>query len=221
MLTPDERAAFSSTALGFETPVKALVFLLSANAPVDHRGCPRPLDRAPAASCLLRRPAGAAVFFKAVDFGNQKGNTTMNLPVWWRQAAFSVVESADILSVPEDTLRTWMAREPSGDYLGARTGGRVYLSGNDLYFYSLLREFSGFGVGIRSAMGAAAGIATYAETILPPDKYIIIRKQVGIAQFEQTDEIDVSDRPAAVIPLLRLAEVLIDRCASVYTGSRD
>lgn len=144
----------------------------------------------------------------------------MNLPVWWRQATFSVAESAEILSVPEDTLRTWMAREPSGDYLGARTGGRVYLSGNDLYFYSLLREFSGFGVGIRSAMGAAAGIATYAETILPPDKYIIIRKQVGIAQFEQTDDIDVSDRPAAVIPLLRLAEVLIERCNSIYTGSR-
>ena len=145
----------------------------------------------------------------------------MTLPVFWRQAAFSVAESAEILSVPEDTLRTWMAREPSGDYLGARTGGRVFLSGNDLYFYILLRDFSGFGVPVRLAMGAAAGIASCAEDALPPDKFIIIRKQVGAAQFEQADEVDVSDRPAAVIPLRRQAEVLIERCAAVYKGSRD
>ncbi|MCZ7977420.1 hypothetical protein O9X80_23245 [Agrobacterium salinitolerans] len=161
------------------------------------------------------------LFFKADHFGSLTRNDKMNLPVFWRQATFSVAESAEILSVPEDTLRTWMAREPSGEFLGARTGGRVFLSGNDLYFYSLLRDFSGFGVPIRPAMGAAAGIAEFSGTALPPEKFIIIRKRIGSTHFEQTDDVDVSDRPAAVIPLRRQAEVLIDRCTAICARRSD
>lgn len=141
----------------------------------------------------------------------------MTLPSYWRQAAFSVAESAQILSVPEDTLRTWMAREPSGEYLGTRTGGRVFLSGNDLFFYALVREFTAYGVAVRSAMGAAAGIASFAIDALPPEKYIIIRRRVGVSEFEQTNAPDLDLRPAAVIPIRKLAEVLIERAAETYT----
>lgn len=143
----------------------------------------------------------------------------MTLPSFWRRAAFSVAEAADILAVPEDTLRTWMAREPSGDFLGLRQGGRVFLSGNDIYFYALVREFTTYGVAVRIAMLTAAPIAEFSTHDLPPEKYIIIRRRVGVSEFEQTSEPDLETRPAVVIPLRKLAEVLIDRASGIYTGA--
>lgn len=140
----------------------------------------------------------------------------MTLPSFWRQAAFSVAESAEILCVPEDTLRTWMAREPTAQYIGAKTGGRVFLSGNDLYFYALVREFAAYGVPIRTAMHCADGIASFSTHDLPPEKYIVVRNRGPISNFEQTNEPVIDDRPALVIPLRKLATVLIERCTEVY-----
>ena len=62
----------------------------------------------------------------------------MTLPNYWRRAAFSVAGPPTFSTYP-DTLRTWMAREPTGDFLGAKTGHRVFVSGNDVFFYALVR----------------------------------------------------------------------------------
>lgn len=140
----------------------------------------------------------------------------MTLPSFWRRAAFSVAEAAHILLVPEDTLRTWMAREPSGEYIGARERGRVFLSGNDLFFYALVREFTAYGVAVRIAMFTAAGIASFSVDALPPEKYIVIRRRVGVSDFERTNDPDLDARPVCVIPLHKLAEVLIERAEATY-----
>jgi hypothetical protein len=140
----------------------------------------------------------------------------MMLPSWWRRPAFGVAEAAGILCVPEDTLRTWMAREPTGQYIGARTGGRVYLSGKDIYFYSLVREFTAYGVAVRTSMHVADGIASFSGDAMPPDKFIVIRRRSTVSEFEQTDNPDLESRPATVIPLRKLAEVMIERAGGVY-----
>ena len=141
----------------------------------------------------------------------------MTLPSFWRQAAFSVAESAEILDVPEDTLRTWMAREPTAQYIGSKTGGRVFLSGQDIYFYALVREFAAYGVPIRTAMLCADGIASASTHDLPPEKYIIVRNSGAVSNFKQTNDPTVDDRPALVIPLRVLASTLIERCTATYT----
>ncbi len=137
----------------------------------------------------------------------------MTLPNFWRRAAFSVAESADILDVPIDTLRTWMAREPSGDYLGAKTGNRVHLSGNDVFFYALVRDLTAYGCPTRAAMAAAAGIAELATDELPPEKPIIIRRRARSTEFVDSDD---AKHSVAVIPPRALAEEIIERCAAVY-----
>ncbi len=139
----------------------------------------------------------------------------MTLPPFWRRAAFSVAEAADILDVPIDTLRTWHAREPSGDFLGAKTGHRVFLSGNDIYFYALVRDFTAYGCPTRAAMGAAAGIARFATDDLPPEKHVVIRRRSSSTEFAHTNDPNL-DHSVAVIPPRSLAQEIIERCAATY-----
>lgn len=141
----------------------------------------------------------------------------MTLPSFWRQAAFSVVEAARIIEVPEDTLRTWMGRCPYNDFMGLKTGGRIFLSGHDLYFWSLIRDLAFFGVGIRVAMLSVQNIASEAAHRLPNVEKLVIRK-LGTDewQFEIVDDPDFVERSALVIPLRSLAISIIGRGAAVY-----
>ncbi|MDL2409970.1 hypothetical protein PY650_31010 [Rhizobium calliandrae] len=141
----------------------------------------------------------------------------MTLPSYWRQAAFSVVESADLLRVPEDTLRTWMARCPFDDFLGTRTAGRIFLSGLDLYFWSLVRDLSAFGVGLRVAMSSVRALAEAATSEMPAAQMLVIRKRgPGVWDFEMVDDPEFNAASALIIPLRALAVDLIERAAAVY-----
>lgn len=141
----------------------------------------------------------------------------MTLPSFWRQAAFSVVESARIINVPEDTLRTWMARCPYNDFLGAKTGGRIFLSGHDLYFWSLVRDLAAFGVGIRTVMMAVQPIANEAADRLPNIEKLVVRKTApDVWRFERVDDPEFTESSAAVIPLRTLAIGVIGRAGVVY-----
>lgn len=143
----------------------------------------------------------------------------MKLPSFWRQAAFSVVESARLLAVPEDTLRTWMARVPFNDFMGAKTGGRIFLSAHDLYFWSIVRDMSAYGVGLRVAMHSAQTIADAARYDMPNDERLVVRKTApDVWHFEIFADPDVSAASALVIPLRAMAHNLIGSAAVVYAG---
>ncbi|MEQ1406147.1 hypothetical protein ABK249_14495 [Neorhizobium sp. Rsf11] len=157
------------------------------------------------------------LFLSIADFGKHTGNTTMTLPSLWRQAAFSVAESADLLRVPEDTLRTWMARCPFNDFMGSKTGGRIFLSGNDLYFWSIVRDLSAFGVGLRIAMLSVQPIANEAAYDLPGGDLLVVQmKERGVWSFERTASPDVTCASSVIIPLHEVAIDLIGRAAAVY-----
>ncbi|PWL19267.1 hypothetical protein DKP76_01520 [Falsochrobactrum shanghaiense] len=109
-----------------------------------------------------------------------------------------------------------MAREPSGDFAGAKTGGRVFLSGADLFFYSLIREFTAYGVAVRTAMGEAGKIANDSLYEMPAQKYVAIRRRVGFSEFELTDAPNLDDRPVAIIPIKQMMHMLIQRVEGAY-----
>jgi len=142
----------------------------------------------------------------------------MPLPTFWHRATFSVVEVADLIGVPEDTLRTWLMRTPMNDFLGVRDGGRVWLSGQDAFFYLLVKHLSAGGVPVRTAMYAAAGYANDLEDSLP-DEMLVVRTAGGKTTFELTFAPDLS-KPALVLPLHELASDLIDRAARFYVEAR-
>lgn len=141
----------------------------------------------------------------------------MTLPSYWRQAAFSVVESATILGVPEDTLRTWMARCPFNDFMGAKTNNRIFFSGSDLFFWSVVRDLSAYGVGLRVAMHSVQAIANSAAYALPNVELLVVRKTApDVWNFEIIDDPDFTSSSALVIPLRALAIGIIGRGAVVH-----
>ncbi|MDW9645448.1 hypothetical protein GOB48_27160 [Sinorhizobium meliloti] len=141
----------------------------------------------------------------------------MTLPSYWRQATFSVVESARLLDVPEDTLRTWMARVPFNDFMGAKTGGRIFMSGHDIYFWALVRDLSAYGVGLRTAMLSVHPIANAATHALPNVEKLVVRKTApDVWDFELVDDPEFTSSSALVIPLRALAIGVIGRGAVVY-----
>lgn len=140
----------------------------------------------------------------------------MNLPSFWRRASFAVSEAADLLGLPEFTLRTWMARAPFNDFLGAKIGHRVFLSAQDMYFYLLVREMTRFGVPVRAAMHEARDIADAMDEALPNGERLVIRHGAGSHSFEIINDLDFTTDSGAILPLRSLAVGLIERAAVVY-----
>jgi len=143
----------------------------------------------------------------------------MHLPSFWRRACFSVSEAAELIGVPEMTLRTWLARAPFNDFLGAKTGGRVFLSGNDCFFYLLVKQFTTYGVPVRTAMYAAHGYADATMDTIPADERLVVRRAGdGKWTFEAAHSApDVGAETALVVPLLQTMLKLIERAAAVYS----
>lgn len=137
----------------------------------------------------------------------------MTLPAFWRQPSFSVVETSDLVGVSESTLRAWLTRAPLGDFLGTKTANRIFFSGREVFFWSLVAHLSDYGVPIRTSLFAAAQHAT---DDLPDDRWLIVRTARDVTDFELADEIPVSTAPALVLPLRALAVGLIERAAVVY-----
>lgn len=139
-----------------------------------------------------------------------------DLPSFWRRASFSVSETADLIGVTEETLRTWLARNVTNDFSGAKTGGRIFLSANDAYYFLLVRDFTGFGVSVRVAMLAAQQHAEEVGDCLPSEDFVLVRYENGKASFELTNSPEFHERPTLVVPLRQSMLHLIDRAAEVY-----
>lgn len=95
-------------------------------------------------------------------------------------ASFSVAEAAEIANVPEDTFRTWHARNPT-KYLGVKQGHRVWFSALDIFFYSIVRDLTAYGVGVRVAMYNAARFADEIGESDGPirDEILLVRTDAG------------------------------------------
>ena len=142
----------------------------------------------------------------------------MELPIYWRRASFTVPEIANLIGVPNATLRSYMVRSPTNDFMGAKTGGRLYLSLNDGFYYALVAQLSAYGVPSRSAMHAAAGIANQCDDELPREDFLVVRTNGGVTEFSLTSVRPADDRPALVLPIYALAEVLIADGRDVYAA---
>lgn len=140
----------------------------------------------------------------------------MTLPTFWRRASFSVAETAEMIGVTEETLRTWLARNVISDFNGAKTGGRIWLSALDAFYFLLVRDFTGYGVPVRTAMLVAAGYANNASDALPGEHLVVRKAGDGKHTFELTYAPNVDEAATLVIPMHRLATDLIDRAARVY-----
>lgn len=137
----------------------------------------------------------------------------MTLPAFWRQPSFSIAETASLVGVPVVTLRTWLQRAPSGAFLGRKTGGRIFFSGFEVFYYLIVNRLTDYGVPVRTAMHAAS---TWATERLPLDNYVVVRNEGDVTTFEMIDDLPPTIEAGAVIPLRGMAITLIGRAAAVY-----
>ena len=140
----------------------------------------------------------------------------MTMPTFWRRATFSVAETAEIIGGTEDGLRAWIARNPINDFGGAKTGGRLWLSGMDGFYYLLVQALSLHGVPVRTAMLMAATIANDAEDGQPRHRYLLARVRGKKVEFHHTDNVDALTETGLIVPLHELLATHIDRCAAAY-----
>ena len=145
----------------------------------------------------------------------------MTLPNFWRRAAFTVAETAQLIGVSEDSLRAWLARNVSNDFNGRKTGSRLYLSGVDAFYFLLVRHLAAFGVPIRSAMFTAERIGVSVDDAMPYSDFLLVRVDGQVANFEHTNEPAFDGQPTLVLPLTRLMTDLIERAAVVYSADQD
>ena len=139
----------------------------------------------------------------------------MSLPTYWAEPSFAIAEVAELIGTPEVTLRSYLARCPDGDFLGRRNSSRrVHLSCRDAFFYMLVSELAAYSVPTRSSMRVAGDIARTD----PADMYdlLVVRTNGGVSQFSLTNDRPADDKPALVLPIRALAEVLIADAAEVY-----
>lgn len=126
----------------------------------------------------------------------------MHLPTWWREAVFSVAETAEIIGVSEITLRTWLMRNPFPEFCGKKEGHRVFFSPQTIFFYALIHQLGSYGVPIRTAMAAASGYADH-EFIF--DEWLIVRSAGQHTQFEIAEDIPLTPVPSLILPLRAMA----------------
>jgi hypothetical protein len=139
----------------------------------------------------------------------------MSLPNYWAEPSFAVAEVAELIGAPEVTLRSYMARCPEGDFLGRRNSSRrVHLSCRDAFFYLLVSELAAYSVPTRSSMRVAADIARTDPGDM--DDLLVVRTHGGVSEFSLTKDRPTDDRPALVLPIRALAEVLLSDAAAVY-----
>ena len=137
----------------------------------------------------------------------------MTTPTFWRRATFSVAETAEMIGATEDGLRTWIARNPMNDFNGAKTNGRLWLSGCDGFYYRLVFVLSSFGVPVRTSMYAAAQIASDAYEGKPDFKYLTVTVDDGTTNLHRTDAPTVCNAASLVLPLHDLFRQHLDLCA--------
>ncbi|SCB41719.1 hypothetical protein [Rhizobium multihospitium] len=140
----------------------------------------------------------------------------MTLPIFWRRADFSVAETADIVDVPEDTLRGWLARNLVPEFTGVKSGSRLWFSAHDALYFAILRELTAYGVSVRPAMREAGSIANNTADGELDHEYMIVRTNGAATDFEMTDAVVIDDKPGAVIPLRGVLERVLDRAAAVH-----
>jgi hypothetical protein len=122
---------------------------------------------------------------------------------------------AFLVAFAEDRVRPWLARNVSNDFNGAKVGNRLWLSGNDAFYYCILRELIAFGVPVRTAMYSAEPIANAATYAPPVEEYLLVRTRGGTTDIEVSDSPNISERPTLVIPLRKMWERLLDRAAEI------
>lgn len=132
----------------------------------------------------------------------------MTTPTFWRRPCFGVAETADMIGSTEAALRAWITRCPLDEFAGEKTQGRLWLTGRDGYFYSLVQVMSHFGVPVRTAMYSAASIAEYGP---PTYDYLTITVAGGETTFQSSDSKDVNGA-AILLPLRDLYEQHLKIC---------
>jgi hypothetical protein len=168
------------------------------------------------AGFLRGSPAALACFLPGRHFGLHRKIIKMQLPTFWRRASFTVAESAALVGVTEDALRGWLARNTFNDFNGAKTGYRLYLSALDCYYYLLVKQFTQFGVPVRTAMFAATQYANEAAYDWPDHNFLVVRTDGSETDFKLTEKPEFDGQTTLVVPLRALAQDLLEAAAIIY-----
>ncbi len=144
----------------------------------------------------------------------------MTLPKFWRGASFTVADAAELIGVTTVTLRTWLARAPAPDFLGAKMAGRLYLSAMDCFHYALVRELTAYGVPVRAAMLEAGTLANQCGENLPNAEYMTVRTRAGNSEFHLTNMSPDDGDPVLILPIRAIAVQLIDKAAQMHGVAR-
>ncbi len=140
------------------------------------------------------------------------------IPSYYRFPSFSVAEMVSITEIPEDTFRTWIARNVT-EFTGRKEGHRLWFTGVEAFFFSLVRDLVNYGVGVRIAMYIAAQHTRSAE-VSPPlkDECLVVQVEGSKATFLSMSRCEISDvaRASVYIPLYDLWQRIMTRSAEAF-----
>lgn len=144
----------------------------------------------------------------------------MSAPRFWRRATFSVDEAAEIIGVSSDCLRGWLARLPFNDFAGLKQDGRIWLSGQDAFFFLLVAALTQWGVPVREAFSRAREITDDMYDGPEGDPVIAVTSRAGERHFEPWVFEEYGPTPTLIIPLRELYEEHLERCGKIGGARR-
>ncbi|MBY2913774.1 hypothetical protein HF206_06505 [Rhizobium leguminosarum] len=134
------------------------------------------------------------------------------------QAAFSVSDVSEIIEVSEDALRGWLARNVTS-YSGQKAGHRLWFTGRDIYFFSILRDLAAFGVSIRIAMYTAERLVDEAGERGPlRDEVLVVRLDDDKTSFVRISRYEIGEVEDACLylPLASIWSRIMERASAKY-----
>lgn len=139
----------------------------------------------------------------------------MTLPRFWRRASFSVDETAEIIGVSSDCLRGWLARLPTNDFAGLKQDGRIWLSGQDAFFFLLVATLTVWGIPVRDAFREAGKLVEDLDDGIDESTYIAVTSRAGEWHFEPWALEEYGPTPTLIIPMHELYSQHIEQCARI------
>lgn len=143
----------------------------------------------------------------------------MSPPPFWRRASFSVDETADIIGVSRDCMRGWLARLPFNDFAGLKRDGRIWLSGQDAFYFLLVSVLTMWGVPVRVAFQEAGAIVDEMDDG-PQFGKLVVTSREGERHFEPWVFEEYGPTPTLIIPIRDLYEGHLERCGKIGGARR-
>lgn len=140
----------------------------------------------------------------------------MEVPSFFRDRVFSLVEAADIAGISETELRSRLAKGHA-PHVGAKRHGRITFNANEAFAFAIAGALTNFGVAA-SVAGEEANRLTCDELPPDPDRDLQVSFEADGLTFRFGDLVGQSAVPSLLLPLHGMWQSAMTRAAAIYAS---